>query len=460
MMLWLVLTIMTWAAAMWLAVPFLRRLDPPHEAAASDIAVYRDQLQEVERDVREGRIDGAQAETARLEIKRRILAAGGPPQAAKAGLSGRERSFALVGSTGILVLGSVMLYAVTGSPELASTGAAQRGAAALPPQHPPLEGLATADGAGAAGGDEEPSPAGLPTVEEMTQRLAARLAQNPGDTDGWRTLGWSYLNIGRFTEAAGAYAKAIALDPGNAEFRGGRIEALVGAADGAVTAEAQAAIAETLKRDPKNIRARYFDGLAREQAGDKAAALAEWTGLLKESGADEHSADSSADHSTDRSTDRSTDSWASELRTRVSALRRDMGLGRDLGLDGPAVGDVPRLAAPVPRLVAPERPAAQAALEPRAAGKGPGAQDVQAAEAMAPADRTAMIRNMVDGLASRLEQSPRDADGWIRLIRSRTVLGEGDLAKQALARSLAVFADDAPQRDRIAAAAQELGVAQ
>jgi cytochrome c-type biogenesis protein CcmH len=147
---------MMWAAAMWLAVPFLRRLDPPHEAAASDIAVYRDQLQEVERDVREGRIDGAQAETARLEIKRRILAAGGPPQAAKAGLSGRERSFALVGSTGILVLGSVMLYAVTGSPELASTGAAQRGAAALPPQHPPLEGLATADGAGAAGGDEEP----------------------------------------------------------------------------------------------------------------------------------------------------------------------------------------------------------------------------------------------------------------------------------------------------------------
>jgi cytochrome c-type biogenesis protein CcmH len=71
-----------------------------------------------------------------------------------------------------------------------------------------------------------------------------------------------------------------------------------------------------------------------------------------------------------------------------------------------------------------------------------------------------MIRNMVDGLASRLERSPRDADGWIRLIRSRTVLGEGDLAKQALARSLAVFADDAPQRDRIAAAAQELGVAQ
>src|SRR5262249_31121343 len=162
------------------------------------------------------------------EIKRRILAAGRPPQTVMPGLSGRERSFAFVGSTGILVLGSVMLYAVTGSPELASTGISQRGAAALPPRHPPLEGFATADRARASGGDEEASPeAGLPTVDEMTRRLAARLARNPRDTEGWRTLGWSYLNIGRFTEAADAYATAIELDPDNAEFRGGRIEALV-----------------------------------------------------------------------------------------------------------------------------------------------------------------------------------------------------------------------------------------
>jgi cytochrome c-type biogenesis protein CcmH len=74
------------------------------------------------------------------------------------------------------------------------------------------------------------------------------------------------------------------------------------------------------------------------------------------------------------------------------------------------------------------------------------------------ADRTAMIRGMVDGLASRLERAPHDADGWIRLIRSRVVLGEGELAKQALARGLAAFAEDGPERGRIAAAAQELGV--
>jgi cytochrome c-type biogenesis protein CcmH len=450
MTLWLILTIMTSAAAVWLAVPLIRRFERPRGEAAGDIEVYRDQLQEVEREVREGLIDDAQSETARIEIKRRILAADRSRPGIMPGLSGAERSLALVGATGIVVLGSVILYAVTGSPDLAATRSAapfaaagstrtEREATAFPPQHPSLEeGLAIADRTRASGGDAEPSSqAGLPTVEEMTRRLAARLARNPADTEGWRTLGWSYLNIGRFAEAADAYAKAIELDPGNAEFRGGRIEALVGAADGIVTADAKAVIRDALKLDPKNVRARYFDGLAREQEGDKAAALAEWSELLKEVGSDAHS----------------DESWASDLRTRVSALKREM------GLDGGTVPDVPRLAA---RTSSPERSTAQAALQPPGAvvEKGPSAQDVQAAEAMLPADRAAMIRGMVDGLASRLERSPRDADGWIRLIRSRIVLGESELARQALARGLAVFADDAPERDRIAAAAQQLGVGQ
>jgi cytochrome c-type biogenesis protein CcmH len=76
---------------------------------------------------------------------------------------------------------------------------------------------------------------------------------------------------------------------------------------------------------------------------------------------------------------------------------------------------------------------------------------------MLPADRA---WGMVDGLANRLERSPRDADGWIKLIRSRVVLGESNLAKQALARGLEVFADDGPERDRIAAAALQLGLGQ
>jgi cytochrome c-type biogenesis protein CcmH len=440
MTLWLILTIMTSAAAVWLSAPLIRRFDRPRGAdAAGDIEVYRDQLQEVERELSDGLIDEAQAETARIEIKRRILAADRARSADMPGLSGQERSVALIGATAIVVLGSTILYAVTGSPDLAAvrspppaaplfaSGAAapaQRAPTAMPPQHPPLDSSAAID---VAGGGE----AGLPTVEEMTRRLAARLARNPADTEGWRTLGWSYLNVGRFDEAAAAYAKAVERDPGNTEFRDGLVEALVGGANGVVTREARAAIAETLQRDPKDARARYFAGLASEQDGDKATALATWTALMNDAGIGE--------------------SLAADLKSRLSDLGRDTGAGA--GVDGPKIA-----AAAAGERGPVSAPGGTAA--PRAPGNGPNRQDVEAAAAMAPADRTAMIRGMVDGLASRLERSPHDADGWIKLIRSRVVLGEGDLAKQALDRGLAAFADEGAERDRIAAAAQELGVAQ
>lgn len=417
MALWLILSIMTSVAAVWMVVPLTRRAGLPRDEAAGDIAVYRDQLQEVGRDLQDGRIGAEQAETARIEIRRRILAAGGPHSAAETpgqqpGLSGRERSFVIVSAAAVVALGSAVLYAAIGNPDLASASRAAetswmagalRASGVFAPQRPPPEGFVDR----APDDDGEPQ-AGLPTVEEMTRRLAARLARNPNDDDGWRTLGWSYLNIGRFSDAAEAYAKAIELAPDNIELRGARIEALVGAANGIVTSESKVAISDVLKRAPKDVRARYFAGLSSEQEGDKAAALARWTELLNEGSAG---------------------LWASDLRRKVSVLKRDM------GIDGP-----PRSS--------------------WAINKGPGPEDVQSAEATLPADRSAMIRDMVDGLANRLEGAPRDADGWIKLIRSRTVLGQSELASQALARGLTVFAADAPERDRIAAAARELGVSQ
>ena len=69
-----------------------------------------------------------------------------------------------------------------------------------------------------------------------------------------------------------------------------------------------------------------------------------------------------------------------------------------------------------------------------------------------------MVRGMVNGLADRLAMQPRDEDGWLRLIHSRVVLGEEGAAREALARALSVFADDASAGGRIAAAAKELGI--
>jgi cytochrome c-type biogenesis protein CcmH len=127
----------------------------------------------------------------------------------------------------------------------------------------------------------------------------------------------------------------------------------------------------------------------------------------------------------------------------------------DLGKDAAA-----RPAGPKPAIAGGSPETSRAAGAPPMIERGPSPQDVQAAEAMEPADRSAMIRGMVDRLANRLEKSPRDADGWIKLIQSRMVLGETELARQAVARGIEAFTDDTQQRDRIVTAAQKLGLSQ
>lgn len=59
----------------------------------------------------------------------------------------------------------------------------------------------------------------LPDVSTMIERLAARLEAAPGDVQGWRMLGWSYFNTGRYAEAAGAYARAVELDASSEELK-------------------------------------------------------------------------------------------------------------------------------------------------------------------------------------------------------------------------------------------------
>jgi cytochrome c-type biogenesis protein CcmH len=87
----------------------------------------------------------------------------------------------------------------------------------------------------------------------------------------------------------------------------------------------------------------------------------------------------------------------------------------------------------------------------------PGGEKKTTSEATAPPEHDA-IRAMVDGLAARLESSPRDVEGWMRLMRSRVVLGEVEVAARAFHKALEIFKDDASASGKISAAASELGL--
>jgi cytochrome c-type biogenesis protein CcmH len=446
MTLWLVLTVMIAVAAVLVSSPFIRRLERSRLWQSGDVAVYRDQLKEIENEVAQGVIDRAQADSAGIEIKRRLLAADRAVSPADRALSSHERRFAIVSVSGIVVLGSVALYAFVGSPDLpaaTATAAAVTPAATPMPADSPVARLAATQSAALPSAPAKPSAAaatatqtGLPPVEEMVGRLQTRLQRNPQDADGWRMLGWSYFSIERFNEAADAYARAIELRPGVADFRSGRAEALIRSAGGGVTTEAKAELDEAIKLDPKDARARFFIGLAKEQAGDKPAALADWSSLL---------ADASP-----------TEPWIADLKQRIGELRSELGLGETASPRAAnASGDLLEALKKADEAAASAPAAAQAPVE-----RGPRPEDIRNAQAMAPADRAAMIRGMVDGLASRLEQSPRDADGWIKLIRSRVVLGDADLARQSLQRALSYFSEESAERTRIVDAGRQLGLSQ
>jgi cytochrome c-type biogenesis protein CcmH len=191
-------------------------------------------------------------------------------------------------------------------------------------------------------GDQASAPPAdkmLPDVNTMIERLADRLKTSPRDIEGWRMLGWSYFQTGRYQQAATAYARAVELEPSSAEFK---------------------------------------------RAYEDAKAKAAETGNIET--------------------------------------------------------------------------ASSSPTEAAGKGDGPSVDKVATSEAMPPNERDAAIRSMVEGLANRLESSPRDVEGWTLLMRSRVVLGEKEGAATTFRKALEVFKDDTAASGKIAAAATELGL--
>ena len=417
MTLWLILTILTAVAAFIIAAPFLRRKEGT-SAPESGVEVYKDQLAEIEREKEQGLIDEAEANLARVEIERRILAAAGETQELQQNPPTRWHYHAVTGVAAIVILGSVGLYATIGQPgyflaqpQIQSTAQnqiAQQTGAAQPAQQ-------TAQ----TGNERE-------QVEALVTRLEQRMKDNPDDADGWRVLGWSYYNTGRYQKAVDAYRRGVELQKDNPTIRALYGEALVKAADGQVTDEALQTFEKVLALNPSDERGRFFKGMAKEQRGDNQGAIDEWMELYKLAPADAE--------------------WASDLRARIEQVAAQAGI------------DVKERLAEAKSNRDTAKQAAAQLPHPQTAARGPSAEDIENAKQMSTDDQQAMVRGMVDGLASRLESSPNDPDGWIMLIRSHIALNEQEKARAALERANKAFEAEPETQKRIAEAAQVMGV--
>jgi len=255
MTLWIIFAVMTAAAVFAVLWPLGRM--PAAAGGGSDRLVYQDQLQEIERDHASGLIGDVEAESARIEISRRLLAAAdaetpaaaATPQAA----SWRRRAAALAA---IVIVPAVALgfYLKLGSPDV-----------------PDQSAFARAD-----------APSGDQSIASLISQVEAHLASHPDDGQGWQLIAPIYVQMGRFDDAVVAWRKAIALNGDSVVGEAGLGEALVGAANGVVTDDAKQAFQRALAGDPHEVKSRYFLGLADEQDGNRDAAAAKWRALLAE----------------------------------------------------------------------------------------------------------------------------------------------------------------------------------
>jgi cytochrome c-type biogenesis protein CcmH len=218
--------------------------------AAYDRAVYRDQLQELDRDVARGLISETEAATARLEIQRRLLASDAVVDAAPVRLS---RSPVLALLVGLVVAGgATVVYLDLGAPGVPDVPFAER------------QQAGGVDVAAAGGGHD---------MKQAAAALSAKLAKDPNDPQSWLLLGRTEATLNAWDKAADAFHHAIELGVTEPAVQAGYGEMLVMQAEGVVTPAAQAAFAAVLKVDPANDVARYYSALASGQAGEPQKAI-------------------------------------------------------------------------------------------------------------------------------------------------------------------------------------------
>jgi cytochrome c-type biogenesis protein CcmH len=258
MTLWLALALMTAAAifaVLWPLAQAGKKL-----RFGSDVEVYRDQLEEIERAKAAGLIGQTEAEAARVEVSRRLIAAAdAQARNERSGPSPawRRRAVAITALV-LLPLGAAGLYLALGSPGLPDQ-----------PLVPRLE---------AAGRGQ--------SVDALIRQVESHLERNPEDGRGWEVIAPVYSRLGRFDDAVKARRNALRLNDKTAEREALLGEALVFAGNGVVTAEAKAAFETALALDAANVQARYFLGLAAEQDGNRAQAAAIWRALIATAAAD------------------------------------------------------------------------------------------------------------------------------------------------------------------------------
>ncbi|MEM6488639.1 MAG: c-type cytochrome biogenesis protein CcmI [Pseudomonadota bacterium] len=393
----LAVSLITTVAAVLMVRPLLRGMVGASKAGAdrtdsSDAALYRDQLAEIERDRERGVISPAEAEATRAEIARRLIAAAKRAEqeaGRRVGPAEATRIVTIAALVAVPLIGT-LVYVGVGDPGERNYPLAGRDL--LAEARAQRLGQAEAEFAALANRATGPRrPAGDPEVVALVQQLEQVMAERPDDPEGHRLLARVLFNQGRFSEAWPVYDRLIALEGADAdpEHYVAKAEAMILAADGYVSDEAEAALAAALQRDPGSTIARYYAGVALAQLGQTEQALSLWRRLEGESRPDSP--------------------YLPVLRELIARAEDELRGTAMAGIDraGRVLGAGSVVGAP------------PAGLDPDTA-----ASVMQ----MAPEEQRAFMEARTDALAERLRAEGGSADDWATAVRALARLDRRDEA--------------------------------
>lgn len=259
MLLWLFFAAMTAAVIVAILRPLTRRMEA--DFGRQEVDLYKDQLAEISRDLERGVLEPTEAEAAKVEVSRRLIAAADGVEKRKAArgggraLTGKFMAMAVIIAVPAFAL---VTYLMLGSPELPDQPFKARMSA-------PVEQL---------------------PLEALVLRVEQHLKEDPQDLRGWEVLAPAYIRQQKYAEAKAAWSRAIALGGENAGRLAARGEAAVLEAGGIVVPAARQDFVRAAALDPREPRTQYYLGLAEIEDGKKDAAIKRWKALLASAPAD------------------------------------------------------------------------------------------------------------------------------------------------------------------------------
>jgi cytochrome c-type biogenesis protein CcmH len=344
-----------------------------------DARIYRDQLDEIERDLARGSSRAGEAEGARAEVSRRLITATGRGEATAGAAPAPRRHSRLLAAIALIAAPGLaaIIYLANGMPGQPDLPFGDRPATNVSQSERPSQAEAEARFA--------PDPPANLTAEMqeyagMMAQLETVLAQRPNDAKGLELLATGYMRLQRYGDSWRAYERLITVvgDQADAGLFASMAEAMVLAAGGYVSPHAARTIGVALTRDPSLPLARYYAGLLMAQDGRMDEAITIWERLKAETPTDAP--------------------WLEFLDDMLAEAksRRD-------------------------------------------GTPGPSAADIEAAGAMSPEERQAMIEGMVARLEARLTTQGGEVEEWLRLMNAYAQLDRREDAARIARLGIAAF---------------------